>query len=89
MQVEQTNITVASRYSPFLYIDNTTQNKTKREIVVLEKKKNPSTYNGEMPWISMKCFFSSIRMSPKTWLNHNTIAKPNGTFNTLFWLVKN
>ena len=28
----------------------------------------------------MKGFFSIIRMSPKTWLNQNTIPKPIGSF---------
>ena len=50
MQVKQTKITIASRYSLFLYIDNIIQNKTKRKIVVLEKKKkNTFGQNGEMP----------------------------------------
>ena len=67
MQVKQTKITIASRYSLFLYIDNIIQNKTKRKIVVLEKKKKkyiwPEWRNALNKY---EMFFSSITMSPKT-----------------------
>ena len=80
MQVEQTKNTIASRHLLFLYIDNIIY---KKKVGVHDKKKNSSHQIGQIPLKSMKGFFSSIRMSPKTWLNQNfpnTILKFIGSF---------
>ena len=88
VQVEQSKNTIASGHSLFLYIDNIIYNKIKTNWCTWEEKKSIS-----LDWPNAmnkyERFFSSIRMSPKTWLNQNTIPKHIGSFYTLFWLVKN
>ena len=77
VQVEQIKNTVASRHLLFLYIDNIilkNKKKTKTNWCTWEEKKSISPY-----WPNAlkkyERFFTSIRMSPKTWLNQNTIPK--------------
>ena len=79
MQVEQTKIIAASRHSLTLYIDNIILNETKTNCCTWEEKK-PISPDWRNALNKCESFFGSIRMSPKTWLNQNTIPKHNGSF---------